>query len=111
MAHPTVSHTGLFFGFLAQPPPPLVFCKPTTPPPPPPHAHRLTISPHHSPLPFPMAHPKSSHGGLVSGFWPKPPPCLAFCKPTTPHVHHPITLHCCFQWQTRNQATASVAAV
>src|SRR6202042_2276494 len=61
-----------FFG--PNPFPCLAFRERTTPPPPPPDTHYPTTPLHPPPLPFLTAHPKSSHVGAVSGFWPKPLP-------------------------------------
>ena len=68
------SHDGSVSGFGPNPFPCLALCERTTPPSPSPDTHHLTTSPHHPPLPFLTAHPKSSHVGSVSGFWPKPLP-------------------------------------
>ena len=61
-----------FFG--PNPFPCLAFRERTTPPPPPPDTHYPTPSLRHPPLLLLTAHPKSSHVGSVSFFWPKPTP-------------------------------------
>ena len=87
---------GLVSRFWFKPTASLSFHKPATLPPLPPHTHLPTASPHGPPPSFPMACPKSSPGGSVSIFWPKPTASLSFREPTTlpplpPQTHLPTT--------------------
>ena len=83
----------------------------------PPHTLRLTMSPHHSQMPFPTAHLKPSPSGSVSDFQPQTR-CTAPCylTPSNGHPngrnyrtpcgspHSPIISECRFQRCTRNRA-------
>jgi hypothetical protein len=57
-----------FSEFLAPAPSCVLECAPQPQPPSPPWPHHPTITPHHLPPPFAMAHPKPSHRAWFSGF-------------------------------------------
>jgi hypothetical protein len=72
-ARPKPSHNGSVssFGPTTSPTPRCVSAQP--PPLPSPHTHHRATPTQHPPFPFHAARLKPSHGGLVSGFSPKPP--------------------------------------